>query len=178
MSSWAKSLSLAPEVKNLKIGDRVVVPFDIACGSCRYCSTSQFSLCDNSNPNALMAEELYGYSPAALYGYSHLYGGYAGGQAEYVRVPFADVGPVVVPESLTDEQVLFLTDIFPTGYQAAENCGIKPGDTVADLGLRPGRPVCDPECLHARRRAGDCDGPYPGAAGDGAGQKQSRRCQL
>ena len=130
-------VELGPEVKNLKIGDRVVVPFDIACGNCRYCQTTQFSLCDNSNPNSLMAEELYGYSPAALYGYSHLYGGYAGGQAEYVRVPFADVGPVVVPESLTDEQVLFLTDIFPTGYQAAENCGIKPGDTVAIWGAGP-----------------------------------------
>ena len=130
-------VELGKEVTNLKIGDRVVVPFDIACGNCHYCQTSRFSLCDNSNPNALMAEEAYGFSPAALYGYSHLYGGYAGGQAEYVRVPFADVGPIVVPEELTDEQVLFLTDIFPTGYQAAENCGIVPGDTVAVWGCGP-----------------------------------------
>ncbi len=130
-------VELGSAVKNLKIGDRVVVPFDIACGNCHYCQTSRFSLCDNSNPNAMMAEEMYGYSPSGLYGYSHIYGGYAGGQAEYVRVPYADVGPVVVPEGLTDEQVLFLTDIFPTGYQAAENCGIQPGDTVAVWGCGP-----------------------------------------
>ncbi len=130
-------VELGKEVKNLKIGDRVVVPFDIACGSCHYCATDRFSLCDNSNPNSLMAEELYGYSPAALFGYSHLYGGYAGGQAEYARVPFADVGPIKVPDSLTDEQVLFLSDIFPTGYQAADYCGITPGDTVAVWGCGP-----------------------------------------
>ncbi len=130
-------VELGAEVKNLKIGDRVVVPFDIACGSCRYCATDRFSLCDNSNPNSLMAEELYGYSPAALFGYSHLYGGYAGGQAEYARVPFADVGPIKVPDSLTDEQVLFLSDIFPTGYMAAENCDIQPEDTIAIWGCGP-----------------------------------------
>ena len=130
-------VELGPAVKNLKIGDRVVVPFTIACGNCYYCQTDQWALCDNSNPNALMTEEAYGYSPSALYGYSHLYGGYAGGQAEYARVPFADVGPIKVPDGLTDEQVLFLTDIFPTGYQAAEYCGIKPGDTIAVWGCGP-----------------------------------------
>ena len=97
------------------MGDRVVVPFTIACGGCFFCNKQLWSLCDNSNPNYMMAKELYGQSPAALFGYSHLYGGYAGGQAEYVRVPFADVGPYKVPEGLSDEQVLFLTDIFTTG---------------------------------------------------------------
>jgi len=126
-----------PEVKNLKKGDRVVVPFTISCGSCFFCNRDLWSLCDNSNPNAWMAEKLYGHSPSGLYGYSHLLGGYAGGQAEYVRVPFADVGPIKVPEGLTDEQVLFLTDIFPTGYMAAENCDIQPGETVAVWGCGP-----------------------------------------
>jgi threonine dehydrogenase-like Zn-dependent dehydrogenase len=130
-------VELGSEVKNLKIGDRVIVPFPIACGQCRFCQREQWSLCDNSNPNAWMAEKFYGYSPAGLFGYSHMMGGYAGGQAEYVRVPFADVGPYKVPDGLTDEQVLFLTDIFPTGYMAAENCGIKPGDTVAVWGCGP-----------------------------------------
>ena len=130
-------VALGSAVKNLQIGDRVVVPFVIACGNCFFCQRGEWSLCDNSNPNALIAEELYGYSAAALYGYSHMYGGYAGGQAEYARVPFADVGPIKVPEGLTDEQVLFLSDIFPTGYMAAENCGIKPGDTVAVWGCGP-----------------------------------------
>jgi threonine dehydrogenase-like Zn-dependent dehydrogenase len=125
------------EVKNLKVGDRVVVPFTIACGRCYYCGQGLWSLCDNSNPNAGMAEAMYGYSGSALFGYSHLYGGYAGGQAECVRVPFADVGPLVVPEGLTDEQVLFLSDIFPTGYMAAENCQIRPGDVVALWGCGP-----------------------------------------
>ena len=125
------------EVTNLKVGDRVVVPFNIACGSCHYCSQDEFSLCDNSNPNAAIAEEAYGYSPAGLFGYSHMLGGYAGGQAEYVRVPYADVGPLKIPDGLTDEQVLFLTDIFPTGYQAAVNCDITPGDVVAVWGCGP-----------------------------------------
>ncbi|MGA6925365.1 MAG: alcohol dehydrogenase catalytic domain-containing protein, partial [Desulfosarcina sp.] len=107
------------EVKELKKGDRVVVPFPIACGKCWFCRRQEYSLCDNTNPNAWMAETAYGYSGAALFGYSHMLGGYAGGQAEYVRVPFADVGPLKVPETLSDEQVLFLSDIFPTGYQAA-----------------------------------------------------------
>ena len=124
-------------VKNVKIGDRVVVPFTISCGNCFFCNRDLSSLCDNSNPNAWMAEKLYGHSPAGLFGYSHLFGGYAGGQAEYARVPFADVGLFKVPDGLTDDQVLFLTDIFPTGYMAAENCNIKPGDIVAIWGCGP-----------------------------------------
>ena len=121
----------------LEPGDRVVVPFAIACGDCYNCHRKLWSVCDNSNPNASMAEKLYGFSPGGLFGYSHLMGGYAGGQAQYVRVPFADVGPIKVPESLTDEQVLFLSDILPTGYMAAENCNIRPGDTVAVWGCGP-----------------------------------------
>ena len=124
-------------VQNLKVGDRVVVPFPIACGNCFFCQNQLFSLCENSNPNAWMAEKLFGHSAAGLYGYSHLTGGYAGGQAEYARVPFADVGPIKVPNSLTDEQVLFLSDIFPTGYMGAEMCDIKPGDTIAIWGCGP-----------------------------------------
>lgn len=124
-------------IKNLRQGDRVVVPFPISCGECFFCRAGQWSLCDNSNPNAAIAEKFYGYSPAALFGYSHMMGGYAGGQAEYVRVPFADIGPLKVPTGLADEQVLFLSDIFPTGYFAAENCNIKPGDTVAIWGCGP-----------------------------------------
>ncbi len=121
----------------LKKGDRVIVPFPIACGSCFFCKSERSSLCDNSNPNAGVAEQLYGYSGAALFGYSHIYGGFAGGQAEYVRVPYADFGLFKIPSHLTDEQVLFLTDIFPTGYMAADNCGIQKGDTVAVWGCGP-----------------------------------------
>jgi len=124
-------------ITNLRPGDRVVMPFTISCGHCFFCRKQMFSLCDNSNPNAWIAETLYGYSGAGLFGYSHMMGGYAGGQAEFVRVPFADVGPFKVPEKLTDEQVLFLSDIFPTAYQAAENCGIQAGDTVAVWGCGP-----------------------------------------
>ncbi len=125
-------------VDNLKAGDRIVVPFAIACGKCWFCEHDLYSLCDNSNPNAWMAEKAYGYAPSGLFGYSHLTGGYAGGQAEYVRVPFADVGGFKIEnDSLSDEQVLFLTDIFPTGYMAAENCNIQPGDTVAVWGCGP-----------------------------------------
>jgi threonine dehydrogenase-like Zn-dependent dehydrogenase len=124
-------------VPNLRSGDRVVVPFPIACGNCFFCARGDWSLCDNSNPNARMAETLYGYSGAGLFGYSHMYGGYAGGQAQFVRVPFADVGPLKVPDHLTDEHVLFLTDIFPTGYMAAEACAIQPDDTVAIWGCGP-----------------------------------------
>jgi threonine dehydrogenase-like Zn-dependent dehydrogenase len=124
-------------VTNLRPGDRVVVPFTIACGHCFFCQQSLWSLCDNSNPNAWMAEKLYGYSPSALFGYSHMLGGYAGGQAQYVRVPFADIGPIKIPESVRDEQVLFLSDIFPTGYQAAESCHIQSGDIVAVWGCGP-----------------------------------------
>ncbi len=121
----------------LRVGDRVVVPFTIACGRCFFCERDLWAACDNSNPNAWMVEQLYGYSPSGLFGYSHMMGGYAGGQAEYVRVPFADVGPIRVPDHLSDEQVLFLSDIFPTGYMAAENCNIRPGDTVAVWGCGP-----------------------------------------
>lgn len=124
-------------VTNLKKGDRVVVPFTIACGGCFFCKKQFYSACDNSNTNPEIPEAVYGYSGSGMFGYSHMYGGYAGGQAEYVRVPFADVGPCVVPSHLSDEQVLFLTDIFPTGYMAAENCNIEPGDTVAVWGCGP-----------------------------------------
>ena len=123
-------VEVGSENKKLKVGDRVVVPFTIACGSCFFCKQDQWSLCDNSNPNAWMAEKISGFSGSGLFGYSHMYGGYPGGQAEYARVPFADIGPIRVPDTLSDEQVLFLSDIFPTGYMAAENCQIKPGDTI------------------------------------------------
>ena len=124
-------------VKSLKVGDRVVVPFPIACGSCAMCQEQLFSLCENTNPNAWMAEKLWGHSPAGLFGYSHMLGGYAGGQAEYARVPFADVGPIKVPDGLPDEKVLFLSDIFPTGYMGAEMCDIQPGDVIAVWGAGP-----------------------------------------
>jgi threonine dehydrogenase-like Zn-dependent dehydrogenase len=124
-------------VKNRRIGERVVVPFTIACGGCIPCSNELWSCCENTNPNAAMAEKMYGHTTAGLFGYSHLTGGYWGGQAQYVRVPMADVGLFPVPETLTDEQVLFLTDIFPTGYMAAENCDIGPGDVIAIWGCGP-----------------------------------------
>jgi threonine dehydrogenase-like Zn-dependent dehydrogenase len=130
-------VEVGPGVRNLKVGDRVVNPFPIACGSCWFCHSKQYSLCENSNPNAWMAEKFWGHSPAGLFGYSHMLGGYAGGQAEYARVPFADVGLLKVPSHLSDEQVLFLSDIFPTGYMAAENCGIRAGDTIAVWGCGP-----------------------------------------
>jgi threonine dehydrogenase-like Zn-dependent dehydrogenase len=124
-------------VTNLKTGDRVIVPFPIACGRCFFCTHDLYSCCDNSNPNAWMAEKFYGYTAAGLFGYSHMLGGYAGGQAEYARVPFADVGPFKVPAHLSDEQVLFLTDVYPTGFMAAENCNIQSGDIVAVWGCGP-----------------------------------------
>jgi threonine dehydrogenase-like Zn-dependent dehydrogenase len=124
-------------VKNLAVGDRVVVPFPIACGHCLQCERELYSLCENSNPNSWMAERLWGFSPCGIFGYSHMLGGYAGGQAECARVPFADVGPIKVPRQLADEQVLFLSDIFPTGYMAAEACSIQPGDIVAVWGCGP-----------------------------------------
>ena len=130
-------VEVGPGVTSLSRGDRVVVPFAIACGACFYCRDGLTSLCDNSNPNAEIASTLYGFSAAGLFGYSHIYGGYPGGQAELVRVPFADVGPFRIPAGLRDEQVLFLSDIFPTGYMAAENCAIRPGDTVAVWGCGP-----------------------------------------
>ena len=130
-------MEVGPDVKNLKVGDRVVVPFPIACGACRACQEQKYALCENSNPNAWMAEKLWGHSPAGLFGYSHLLGGFAGGQAEFVRVPFAVVGPLQVPEGLSDEQVLFLSDILPTGYMGAEMCDIAPGQIVAVWGAGP-----------------------------------------
>jgi threonine dehydrogenase-like Zn-dependent dehydrogenase len=130
-------VALGKHVTNLNIGDRVVVPFTISCGSCFFCKKGLFSLCDTSNPNAEMARKVMGQSPAGLFGYSHMLGGFAGGQAEYLRVPFADVGPIKIPDGLQDEQVLFLSDIFPTGYMAAENAQIESGDTVAIWGCGP-----------------------------------------
>lgn len=124
-------------VTNLKRGDRVVVPFTISCGRCWFCDQTLYSLCDNSNPKPENARLAMGHSPAGIFGYSHLLGGIPGGQAEYLRVPYADVGPIKVPDTLTDEQVLFLSDIFPTGYMAAENADIEPGDTVAVWGCGP-----------------------------------------
>jgi threonine dehydrogenase-like Zn-dependent dehydrogenase len=130
-------VDIGPDVKNRRVGDRVVVSFPISCGNCFFCQKQMFSLCENSNPNAWMAEKMFGHSPCGIFGYSHLTGGYAGGQAEYARVPFADVDTLKVPEGLSDEQVLFLSDIFPTGYMGAEMCDIKPGDTVAVWGCGP-----------------------------------------
>jgi len=125
------------EVKMLKTGDRVVVPFPIACGRCALCQKGLFSVCENSNPNAWMAEKLWGYSPSGIFGYSHMLGGYPGGQAQYARVPFADVGPLKIPAGMPDEKVLFLSDILPTGYMGAEMCEIEPGDVVAVWGCGP-----------------------------------------
>lgn len=121
----------------LKVGDRVVVPFTIACGNCQFCKDQLWSCCDNSNPNAWVAEKIMGYSPSGLFGYTHMLGGYAGGQAQFARVPFADVGPIKIPDGIPDEKVIFLSDIFPTGYMAAENCNIRPGDTIAVWGCGP-----------------------------------------
>lgn len=123
--------------RKLRPGDRVVVPFTISCGDCFFCQKGLFSLCDTSNPNAEMARKAMGHSPAGLFGFSHMLGGFPGGQAEYVRVPYADVGPIKIPAGMRDEQVLFLSDIFPTGFMAAENCDIEPGDTVAVWGCGP-----------------------------------------
>ncbi|WP_459193370.1 zinc-dependent alcohol dehydrogenase [Halosimplex sp. J119] len=130
-------VEVGEDVETLEAGDRVVVPFTISCGECWFCQRELYSLCDNSNPNAEMARKVMGQSPAGLYGYSHLLGGYAGGQAEYLRVPYADVGPIKIESDLSDEQVLFLSDIFPTGYMAAENADIEDGDTVAVWGCGP-----------------------------------------
>ena len=130
-------VEVGPAVKKLRVGDRVVVPFPIACGACAMCTRELYSLCENSNPNAWMAEKLWGHSPAGIFGYSHLLGGFSGGQAEFARVPFADVGPIKVLEGLTDEQVLFLSDIFLIGYMGAEMCGIKDGDVIAVWGAGP-----------------------------------------
>ncbi|WP_433186943.1 zinc-dependent alcohol dehydrogenase [Actinoallomurus sp. CA-150999] len=130
-------VEVGPRVQNLRPGDRVVVPFPIACGYCWACEHELFSICENSNPNAGMAEKLMGHSPAGIFGYSHMLGGFAGGQAEYARVPFADVGPIKIEDDLPDEQVLFLSDIFPTGWLGAEMCDITPGDVIAVWGAGP-----------------------------------------
>jgi threonine dehydrogenase-like Zn-dependent dehydrogenase len=130
-------VEVGPEVDNLRPGDRVVVPFPIACGRCNACERGLYSVCENSNPNARMAEKMWGFPAAGIYGYSHLTGGYAGGQAQYARVPFADVGPLKIENGLPDEKVLFLSDIFPTGYMGAEACDIQPGDVVAVWGAGP-----------------------------------------
>ena len=128
---------VGPGVRNLRAGDRVVVPFPIACGNCNACERGLTSVCENSNPNAGVAEKLFGYTPSGIFGYSHMLGGFAGGQAEYARVPFADFGPLKIEGDLTDEQALFLSDIFPTGYMGAEMCDIQPGQTVAVWGAGP-----------------------------------------
>jgi threonine dehydrogenase-like Zn-dependent dehydrogenase len=155
----------------LKVGDRVVVPFTIACGKCQSCEDKLWSCCDNSNPNAWIAEKMMGYSPSGLFGYTHMLGGYSGGQAQFARVPFADVGPIKIPDGIPDEKVVFLSDIFPTGYMGAENCNIRPGDTIALWGCGPvgqfairscfmlgaGRVIaidCVPERLEMARAAG------------------------
>jgi threonine dehydrogenase-like Zn-dependent dehydrogenase len=130
-------VEVGKDVKNLKAGDRVVVPFPISCGNCFFCKKEMFSLCENSNPNAPLGEKMFGHSPCGIFGYTHMLGGYAGGQAEYARVPFADVGPIKIENGLTDDQVLFLSDILPTGYMAAEQCNIQKGDTVAVWGCGP-----------------------------------------
>jgi threonine dehydrogenase-like Zn-dependent dehydrogenase len=130
-------VAIGSAIRNLKVGDRVVVPFTIACGNCFFCEKTLYSCCDNSNPNAEIARKAMGHSPAGLFGFSHMLGGFPGGQAEYLRVPFADIGPLKIESDLPDEKVLFLSDIFPTGYMAAENCGIEPGDTVAVWGCGP-----------------------------------------
>jgi threonine dehydrogenase-like Zn-dependent dehydrogenase len=121
----------------LRVGDRVVVPFPIACGACLACRAELYSCCENTNPNAGLAEKFFGHPLAGIFGYSHLTGGFAGGQAEYARVPFADVGPLKIESDLADEQVLFLSDILPTGYMGAEMCDIAPGDVVAVWGAGP-----------------------------------------
>jgi len=130
-------VEVGSENRKLKVGDRVVVPFTISCGECFFCKKGFFSGCERSNPNHKIAEKLWGHSPAGLFGYSHMLGGFAGGQAEYLRVPYADIGPIKVPQGLSDEQVLFLSDIFPTGFMAADFCNLKGGETVAVWGCGP-----------------------------------------
>jgi threonine dehydrogenase-like Zn-dependent dehydrogenase len=135
-------VEVGPENKKLKVGDRVVVPFTIICGECDQCKRGNYSVCERTNRNKDLADKAFGHTTAGLFGYTHLTGGYAGGQAEYVRVPYADVAPVKIPDGLTDEQVLFLGDIFPTGWQAAVQCDIHPTDTVAIWGAGPVGQFC------------------------------------
>jgi len=135
-------VEVGKENKKLKVGDRVVVPFTIICGECDQCKRGNYSVCERTNPNKKAADLMFGHTTAGLFGYTHLTGGFPGGQAEFVRVPYADVGPVKVPDGLTDEQVLFLGDIFPTGWQAAANCDIEPTDTVAVWGAGPVGQFC------------------------------------
>jgi threonine dehydrogenase-like Zn-dependent dehydrogenase len=130
-------MEVGPKVKKIQIGDKIVVPFDISCGKCSFCKEEKYAACDNSNPNPMMGDKMYGNMGSAAFGYSHMYGGYAGGQAEYVRVPYADTNSIVVPKDIEDEKVLFLSDILPTGWMAAENADIKDGDTVAVWGAGP-----------------------------------------
>ena len=147
-------VEVGSENKALKVGDRVVVPFTIACGECFFCKRGFYSGCERTNPNHKRAEKLWGHSPAGLFGYSHLLGGFAGGQAEYLRVPYADIGPMKVPEGLSDEQVLFLSDIFPTGYMTAENCDIQPGDTCLAVPVAGAACAAKGELDLRARRAG------------------------
>jgi threonine dehydrogenase-like Zn-dependent dehydrogenase len=135
-------VEVGPLVKKLKVGDKIVIPFDISCGKCYHCKEEEYAACDNTNPNAIIPDKLYGQSGAAAFGYSHMMGGYSGGQAEYIRVPFADTNSLVVPKGIDDEKLLFLSDIFPTGFMAAENCNIKRGDTVAVWGAGPVGQMC------------------------------------
>ncbi len=130
-------VEIGPMVKKINVGDKIVIPFDIGCGKCHHCKDEEYSACDNSNPNAIVADKLYGQAGSAAFGFSQIYGGYAGGQAEYIRVPYADTNSLIIPAGIPDEKVLFLSDIFPTGYMAAENCNIKRGDTVAVWGAGP-----------------------------------------
>lgn len=130
-------IEIGPHVKRVKVGDRIVVPFNIACGQCLHCKNQEYAFCDNTNPHPTMADKMFGHSSAGLFGYSHLHGGYAGGQAEFLRVPLVDVNSIIIPPGLADEKVLFLSDVAPTGYMAAENGQIHPGDTVAIWGAGP-----------------------------------------
>ena len=172
--SMGEVVEVGSAVNQLKKGDRVVVPFTISCGHCFFCKKTLFSCCDTSNPNAQLARKVMGHAPAGLFGFSHMMGGFSGGQAEYLRVPFADVGPIKIESDLPDEAVLFLSDIFPTGYMAAENCDIESGDTVAVWGCGPvgqfaiksawmlgaGRVIaidCVPERLALARTAGKAE---------------------
>lgn len=147
-------VEVGPDNTKLKAGDRVVVPFTICCGDCDQCKRGNWSVCERTNRKKDLGDLTFGHTTAGPFGYTHLTGGHAGGQAEYVRVPYADVAPVVIPDGLTDEQALFLGDIFPTGWQAAVQCDIQPTDVVAVRGARPGRPVRDPQRGAARRGAG------------------------